>query len=245
MSDRRRDRAVSEVLGYSLIFGMILVAIAIVSVAGFASLEDARNIEQQNNAERAFDVLSNNVEDVYKRGAPSRATELSLGGAQLHLTEPMTMRVDVDGTTVVERDIRPLVFRGDDDVEFVYEAGAVFRNHRQGGVTVRDPPLRLESERMIFTVVATNSSNTQSISGPAVLVRTLSENREVVVDSDSVTDVTIELEGSPRQELWQHHLEDEHGMSCTPSGDTLTCTDNHDPDRVLIVVHDLEVELET
>lgn len=246
MSEPTRTRAVSEVLGYILIFSMVLMAIAFVSVSGFASLENARDTEQNNNAQRAFDVLSNNIEDVYRRGAPSRATELSLGGAQLYVDDPVTMRVFVDGSQEVETSLRPLVFQARDGVEFVYEAGAVFRTQRDGGFVVRNPPLRLNDDRMIFSVVRTKSPHVQSIGGPAVLVRTGARGREVAVRTSSDPDVTIEIDGSPRQDLWQRYFEDELQMDCTVPGGTLHCeTDGIDPDSALVTVTSLNVELET
>lgn len=246
MPDRPCDRAVSEVLGYVLVFSMVLAAITFVSISGFATLEDARDAEQHNNAERAFDVLANNVEDVYKRGAPSRATELSLDGTQLSVGEEVGLRVSVDGSTRVDTTIRPLVFQGSDGVALVYEAGAVFRTQRQGGYVVRGPPLQSSSEQLLFTVVRTNRSNVQSIGGSSVLVRTVARGTDVAVRSSGGHDVTIELVDSPRQELWHRHLEEARGLSCGVSGDTLSCDDSDtDPDRVLVTVTDVHVELET
>jgi hypothetical protein len=247
--DPTDDRAVSEILGYSLIFGMILVAIAFVSVSGFASLEDARDAEQNNNAERAFDVLANNVEDVYRRGAPSRATELSLGGSQLYVDDEVTLRVTVDdgtGPEYVETTFRPIVFRGRGQTEFVYEAGAVFRDERDGGITVRDLPLRLDGDRLILPVVGVNTENVQSIGGPAVLVRTAEVDREIAFRSSGGHDVEINVTDSPREAIWKRHLEGEFGMDCSYSGESLLCDDGSiDPDRVLVVVHDIDVVLET
>ncbi len=249
MPDLTDNRAVSEVLGYSLIFGMILVAIGVISVSGFASLEDARDAELNNNAERAFDVLANNIEDVYRRGAPSRATELSLGGSQLYVGDQMTIRVTVDdgsGPERVETTLRPLVFQGRDDTEFVYEAGAVFRNESHGGITLRDMPMRLDTDRLILPVVGTQAPNVQSIGGPAVLVRTAETEREIAVRSTGGHDVTINVTGSPREEIWKQHLETDYGMDCSFSGDSLLCDDGSiDPHRVLVVVHEIDVELET
>lgn len=247
MPDRTPDRAVSEVLGYMLIFSLVMMAIAFVSVSGFTSLENARDTEQNNNAERAFDVLANNVEDVYRRGAPSRATELSLGGAQLYTDDPVQLRVIVDGTTEVDTDLRPLVFQGRDGVEYVYEAGAIFRTQRQGGFTVRNPPLRLDNERMIFSVVRTKSEHVESIGGPTVLVRTAARGQEIAVRDDGDPHVEIEIEGSPRQDLWERYLKEEHQMACPVSSDTtLRCeVDGLDPDTVLVTETSINVELET
>jgi len=55
-------RAVSDVVGYVLVFSLVSLTVGVVSVAGVGALQDARDVEQANNAERAFDVLGDNVE---------------------------------------------------------------------------------------------------------------------------------------------------------------------------------------
>ena len=57
------DRAVSDVLGYVLIFSLITSSVGVVYVAGYGSLDSLRNAERFNNAERAFDVLDSNLEE--------------------------------------------------------------------------------------------------------------------------------------------------------------------------------------
>lgn len=237
----------SEVLGYVFVFTLILMAIAVVSVGGYNTLEDARDHEQNSNAERALDVLSNNIADLYARGAPSRATEISLEESQFFVGDPITLKVSVDdgaSTVDVQRDIRPIIFRGAGEVEFVYEAGAVFRDQREGGVTIRNPPLSLSSERMVYPLIQTNSTNLQALSGSTILVRTRATSKEVAIRSTGAShDVTFTLTDSPRQSIWRQYFEEEHGMSCTESGNTLQCTATG-IDRILVSVHHIRIQLE-
>jgi hypothetical protein len=245
--DGSPERAVSEVLGYIFVFSLILLTISVVSVGGYSVLEDARDNEQNSNAERALDVLANNIADLYARGAPSRATEISLEESQLFVGDPITFEVSVDdgiSTTSVQREIDPIVFRGAANTDFVYEAGAVFREQQDGGVTLRNPPLSVNSERMVFALVRTNSSNQLSLSGSTILVRTRATTREVAVRSTGTAhDVTFTVTDSPRQSTWRQYFQREHGMSCTESGNTLQCTAAN-VDRVLVSVYNVRVNLE-
>lgn len=247
----RDDRAVSEVIGYVLVFSLILGAITFVSVAGFSSLEETRNREHVRNAERAFDVLRNNVGDIYQQGAPSRATELSLTNAQLQTGEEFEMTVTVeDGsgvTTTVTREITPLVFVGPEGTEFIYAAGAVLRDGRESGSVVYDPPFRFGSERTILPVIRTHSNRTRSLGGGTVLIRTMSTNRIVPVVASQVSTLRIELTDSPRQELWKRYLSEEVDLDCTESGTTLSCEvpSSRTPiDRVVVTVQEIRWELE-
>ena len=72
-----RDRGVSEVLGYALVFSLVIVTVSIISVSGLSGYQNAQSFERQSNAEKAYDVMHNNIEDIYYKGAPSRATPWS------------------------------------------------------------------------------------------------------------------------------------------------------------------------
>ncbi|WP_135304512.1 DUF7289 family protein [Haloarcula amylovorans] len=244
------DRAVSEVLSYTLIFGIVVTSIALVSVTGVGALQDTRNAEQVDNAERAFDVLADNVADIHRHGAPSRATEVSLGEGQLVVADNVTVSVSVDEgsgfNTVGSWTVRPVEYGGVDDQTLAYEAGGVFRTTRDGGVRVRKPPFVVSNERVLLPVVGLNRPTTQSLGGSTVLVRTKEERTDVVyADTSSTVDgVRITIANSPRQSLWEEYFVDQ-GFTCSPGGSSLQC--EYAPgsiNRVYVVYHDISVEID-
>jgi hypothetical protein len=248
---RHDERGVSEVVGYVLVFSLILSAITFVSVAGFSSLEDTRDREHLRNAERAFDVLRNNVADIYQLGAPSRATELSLTNAQLQTGDPVEINITVtDGTgktTSVKRTITPLVFVGPDDTTFSYEAGAVFRDSRYSGSVLYDPPFRIGPERTVLPVIGTQSSQTRSLGGGTVLIRTMSTDRSVPVVASQAKSLSIEITDSPHQGLWNRYLSEEEGLDCTGTGNTVSCempASQTPVERLVVSVQEIQWELE-
>ena len=89
------NRAVSEVLGFILVFALVTTTMSFVYVSDLASLEERRDAERIDNAERAFDVLADNVEDIYRRDAPSRATEIRLAEARLRLADSTEITISV------------------------------------------------------------------------------------------------------------------------------------------------------
>jgi hypothetical protein len=203
---RGNERAISEVLGYALVFAMIVSAIAIVSLSGFAALENTRNAEQVNNAERAFDILADNMADIYLRGAPSRATEMSLGNAQLLTADNVTVTVEYASQTV-SHDIRPLVYRANDGTELVYTGGTVFRDQRNGGLVLRDPPIVNDGDRVLVSIVRVQSEGTQGVGSSNALVRAVAQSRSVPIADSTTTDSVVITVESERPELWQTALE--------------------------------------
>jgi hypothetical protein len=251
------DRAVSEVISYVLVFGLIVSAVGIISVSGLSTLQDVRNDEQIANAERAFDIMSDNIEDIHRRGAPSRATEISLGEAELATGSNMTMRIEVDDTDdgsfnvddSYERNIRPIIYRGEEERELVYEAGAVFRTNRDGGIIVEEPPLLIDEQRVQIPIIGLNRPQAQSLGGSTVLVRTQLQDRSVEYEDtgDNVEEIRIEITDSNHEDLWVEYLESEGFTDCQDISDGIQCDFNPDPstiDIVYVVDYDIAVNID-
>lgn len=246
---RSSDRAVSEVLSYALIFGLILVSIGIVTVGGMGSLNDARTNEHLSNAERAYDVLHDNMADVHSEGAPSRSTEISLGDSQLFFDDNVTMRVETLSDTY-EREIRPIVFRIDGDRRVVYEAGATIRTARQGGIVKNEPPFLLTDEaggRIHIPIIQTTSESRASVGSTTVLVRGESTERTVLQrDLRGGVLENIEID-SPRTDAWDNYFENQdYCSSVTVTGTAVTC--DVDPSygsvqHLYVTVQQIEVSL--
>ena len=245
------DRAVSEIISYVLVFALIVASVAVVTVSGLDTLRGTQNAEQIENAERAFDVLADNVADLHRRGAPNRATEINLGEAELSTGSNTTMTVEVDDSgsyeTEVERDIRPIVYSGEEDRDLVYEGGGVFRTSRDGDLQVQDPPFILDGDRVLIPVVGLNSPGGQTFGGSTVLVRTrLRETTIRYNDSQgNVNGIRVTIENSSQESLWSAYFED-NGFTCGSVTDGIEC--EFDPpggiDRVYVVDHDILVSID-
>ena len=257
-SSETRDRAVSEVLGYVLIFTLIVGSIAIVTVGGLSSLENARTNEQAVNAERAFDVLHDNLQDVHSEGAPSRATEIALGDSQLYFGDNVTMRVKVasESDPFEYEDIRPVIFRIGDGRQLVYEGGATFRESRDGGIMLNDPPFRLVDDtgpgpsRAYLPIVRTTAPSVQSVGSTNVLVRGQAGAREVRHQATGGATLEYVEIVSPRYEIWAQYFSDAGYCDDPPDVDDaaqrVTCNvhdDYDDPDQLYVTHQQIVLEL--
>jgi type II secretory pathway pseudopilin PulG len=247
-------RAVSDVIGFILIFSLISLAVGIVSLSGFAGLQDRQDAEQVNNAERAFEILANNVEDIYRRSAPRRATEIELAGARLSSGERTTVAVTItnlDQNTYPPnvKVLHPIRYTAPDGTTLVYENGAVIREDPSGeAVMKREPNLVFSSsggtETAVLPIVATSAAS--SIGGETTaLIRTQSQGTAVLDRYDDPTadglptgtqyELQLRITTSPeRAEAWQSSLQEEitaaygpldTGEGCTrPTSTAVECT---------------------
>jgi hypothetical protein len=248
------DRAVSDVLGYVIIFALALTAVTAVSFAGVGSVQSAQEFQRVENAERAFDIVASNLGDIHRGNAPSRATEITIADATLRYGD--TTRVNVtatDGTKTTSQvyDVRPLVYETDDDRRVVYEAGATFRERGVNSVVVRNPPFLLTEDRVMIPVVATtaNRQSRQASSG-TVSVRATSNGANVSLAETGGTYDEVSLTvTSPRAGAWKQYMEDaglENRETGTAGGEEYaTCQLSLSAEsEVYVSVEQVELELE-
>jgi hypothetical protein len=241
---RSGDRAVSDTLGFVFVFALVLSAVGLTFGLGFAELQDARDFERLNNAERAFDVMGDNFDDMVRRGAPSRATEVKVADAQLRMADPTAVNVSIDNGTAVESvqlDVRPIVY---DTAEgrIVYVNGAIFREDRGGAVIVRHSEFTLSRDSVLLPVVATRSGGGPVAVGgtTTVLVRATSPGGQresfgfATARTDETVDVTVNVT-TPRPAVWQRELARHDDVTCVDPvvGDTVSCTVT-DAERVYV-----------
>jgi len=241
----REQRAVSEVLSYVLVFGLVLTSVTIVSFVGLPILEDSRDSERAVNAERAFDVVADNMAAIYEKNSPSRATEIDLDDSELFYADTVQFRVTVDDGSVprtYEYNARPVGLRVSERTTLIYEGGAVFREQDNGGLMIRDPPFLLGEQRVHLPIVQTVSDGSEASGGTTVLLRGTSTNREVLADTRrSYEEITIEIT-SPRYRLWEEYFVEKRGLDCTTEGQTVSCTIEN-PETVFVTHQQIDLSI--
>lgn len=239
------SRAQSETLGFVLVFAIITASIGIVYASGFTGLNEVREFEQVNNAERAFEVFADNIEDISHRNAPSRSTEIKLASAALQIPAASQFEVndtDAFGSTY---DLRPVVYDADTGTEIVYEQGAVIRSQTDGGLVVKEGTLIIGTDRTIIPIIQTRVSERVAVGGSqTVLIRAdHAQTRLVYANDTDGNEVWFNLT-TPRASVWHTHLTETYDdASCQPvSGNTVSCSVTTDQVYVTLVQIDLAIE---
>jgi len=232
MSARSDRRGVSDTIGFVFIFAMIVATIGLVLAGGLTALESVRDVERVDNAQRAFDVLAENVDDVRFDGAPSRATEIKLSDASLSLGDPVTVNVSATDTSSPGRSFsteyttRPVVFEAAES-RVVYTMGVVFREGSGGAAAaVRSPSLVATNERVVLSVLVTRTRSEAGVAGSTtVLVRTNRATQRVVTASEEPFDAVYLNVTSPRAGAWARELDGRGDLSCSHDAatDTARC----------------------
>lgn len=230
------ERAVSEVVGFILVFSLVLGTITLVYVGGLGGLQDTRDHEQMANAERAFDVLANNLQELGKGKAPSRATEVKLAGAQIRTTEPSLISVNSTGMNASGASPRSIVYRPESsDSAVVYEAGAVIRQDGDQAIMIREPDFVFGPDRTVIRVIETRGG-LQSTSGDTTTLVRGEKRFQEVRHSNQDPDAQFELNVSfrpasghvkPWHDYFEESLNEAYGTDgddfCTEGTTEVTC----------------------
>lgn len=240
------DRGQTEVLGFVMVFAIIVSTIGLVFAGGYSGLADMRDVERVNNAQRAFEVLADNAEDITFRNAPSRATEIKLFEATLSIADPIEVEVNVTGSSGFNTtyEVRPVVFDADTGTEIVFAQGAVIRQQGDDGVVIHESTLQLNDSRSVVPIIQTRLDGDDRVSGStSVLIRM--EWADTTVDySDVSGSRTVWLNlTTPRSATWRQYLEDRPDVeTCHITTDTVSCRFN--TDRIYIVAVKINMALE-
>ena len=249
---RGDDRAVSEVLGFVLVFGIIIGSVGLMAFVGFEAMTEYQEGEQLRNAERGMVALADNFNDVLRSdGIDERAGELALregtittgsGGAVLNVTVETS-----DGAKVYPLESGNVSLgtfqysAGGREDTIAYEGGGVFRGDPSGSVTISEPPIRCDTDSgaVIVSLVAIEADD-QSLASSNVqeftAVKERDESQTVVTD---VEEVRLEfVEPSPYQNGWERSLTND-GWS--DDGAVFTCNGD-DVDRVSVHVVVIDIE---
>lgn len=222
----------SEVVGFILVFGLVIASVGTVYAFGVGELQDAREYERVNNAERAFEVFADNVGDVARRGAPSRGTELKLADSTLGYgettvnvtldTTPATPGSDVNDSTG-NVSLSPVTLTLGDAGEVRYASGAVLRTDGDGPPRmVHEPDFVFDDDRVVVQLVrSVPAGTTTQVGGERIArIRTVRTSQSTLLTRAEPVTVRFDVD-SPYASAWGDYLESE-GFTCDPYTDAST-----------------------
>ncbi|MCU4716594.1 DUF7289 family protein [Halapricum hydrolyticum] len=227
MSHRSSNRGVSDVVGFVLMFGIILTSVGLVATFGLSEIESFDENQQLNNAERTFDLISRSFTELEENQAPTRTEAIELSGGSITISPSSSVTVnvtDTGGTTHTESfPLNALVYENN-DVQIGYENGALFRLQEasDAGLITSDPGFVCSDGTVILSFVAVKGDAARQISGEGTLRLTgqlTNQSLLYPVASSGVGNAStadeVELEftfsGGSRTREWVNHFENADG----------------------------------
>ncbi|MEL4305503.1 DUF7289 family protein [Methanococcoides sp. LMO-2] len=209
----KSENAVSEVVDVVLILGIMLIAITVITVAGFPALQNMQESGHKENIRQSFIVLGENVNKVVFDHAPSQSIELKMYGGGIWVTGNSSIYVELEtwNATNSKTEIQPIDIQlrelqnQYEDTTISYENTGVWAKYETGeAVMVREPQFINSDELLVipFTLV----TGVDGIAGEG-LVRVIAEKDSVpqVYKYQNVSAVNITIQ-SPYYTAWEDYL---------------------------------------
>lgn len=210
----RRERAVSEVLAFILVFTIIIGSVVLVSAVGMQALTSYQEGEQLRNAERAFDALSDNFNDVLRYdGIEDRSGEINLRDGSITTNyEGATIEIydgDPNGDPLESVTTSGFVYEsGSGSDSIAYEGGAIFRGDETGSVVLEQPMIRCSDDRDTATIsILEIEPDARTFQSSEVSQVSISQNESERYRDDVSGNVTVEITGSNYLNGWERALE--------------------------------------
>lgn len=119
------NRGVSEVIGYVIVLGVVLMSMGMVLNVAPGTIQDTQAREHMENTRQTFEIVQENFDEMVEMEVPARATEIRLYNAHLHTNREAHVNVTIGGEVVVDERTNAVVYEGEEGT-VSYENGAIF-----------------------------------------------------------------------------------------------------------------------
>ena len=248
------DSAVSEVVGYSLVFGIIVLAIGLIYVAGIPTLQSTKDATQFKSVEQGFMILNTDLSKVALDQSPVRTTKLGTAEGGMLASNPEACNISLkifDGSG--NEQFNDTIAMG--RIEFVSgvgsitcENGAVIAKYGSGSFMTIKPRMFGESDqnRIMFSLIKVNDSSRSAGGGIAQVTISNPRFNESLFNTPEVYEngkMKIKVE-SEYADSWARFLGTEFGAKfSTQSTDSTGWSDMICFDELVVVEYVVSVDI--
>lgn len=233
------DRGLSDLVGFVVIFGIVLFAASLTLTVGQGQLDQLKENEQIRNAERGMELLGQQFDRIEAGQATVQTGQLQLAEGSLETTNRTRIVIEIQEDNGADRTYTlngtGVQYQFEDQL-IAYEGGGIFRRAegaQSPGVATITPEFTCTDSRSFVSVVTLNGSF--SLGGGTATVRSELANTSVVYPinrtgtvgtSPSVENVTVRFPGLSGSENGWEFLNESAGWdrigpnsySCANSG---------------------------
>jgi len=238
-----KDGAVSETVGYIILFGIMTAGIALVTLYGYPLLLQEQANANIRNMERNMIVLQSDVNALVYKSVPYKETTMQVSGGVLSVEKPVditdpqnvekSFRIEIPGA-LPETDFSPggLKFLSENgDISILLQSGAIVKYQSGGSVMISEPRWFIDSvagkNTLVIPLIEVNSSKNLAKSG----IGTVQMSVEPLNMFDGGTTNFKDFSSSPPytvrvrppleyQKAWENFFRDSLGMTNNPPGST-------------------------
>lgn len=204
----RRNAAVSETVGYILLFAIVTLSMGVIYAIGYPALQSNMDSTIFESAEQNFVVLQSNMKRVAFDQTPVKILKLKLQSATLSVKNESSIAVSYDSQTIYCPGGTIEFAR--DDKAITYEMGTVLKSYPpRGMIMVSKPQIYIEEINNInvTTIGIVSINGDETYSGKGIATITMKHQDTSINRSTGLTNVTLTID-SKYAPKWEQYLKD-------------------------------------
>ncbi|MFP4655299.1 MAG: hypothetical protein ACLFMM_06460 [Methanohalobium sp.] len=218
---RLSDHAVSEVVDFVILLGVMLLAVTVIGVAGFPLIDHMQEVEHTENIRQSYSVLATNINKIVFDNAPSQSVELKMSGGSLSIIGNSLINITAkkwNSTTdsyeyrTFERQMR-MIENEYEGTSICYENTGTWAKYPLGkSIAITQPRFSFNGEVLVVPITLVSGSSSRSGQG---IVRVVSDGGGSNVYSyQNVSEIDIKVT-SQYYQGWGTYFDNALGMDVT------------------------------
>lgn len=210
----RKDIAVSEAIGFLLIFSLVMVGIGLVTLYGYPMLLETQSNANVRNMERDMIVIQNDMKSLVYKNVPYKETSLQVSGGALAVYN-YSMKISEFIITTTDSNTNSnlsllsldsvkcgqLIYESDKGESIIaLENGAVLTRmeFQQGSAMLAEPRWFVDkinridgsgiNQTLIITLISLQANSVMSRNGIGTVKMTLDNDNSIYYQSDYISD---------------------------------------------------------
>jgi hypothetical protein len=231
-----KEYGVSETLGYILIYSIILGTVLLGLTIGLPELQDQKDIERNQNIERAYDVLKTNIDDIVWEMELKRETEVKLNNSRLYGANQEAIILNLpNANRQIRTEYNPMVYETPDNTEFIYENGAVIRDNGQTADMIHKPKFQVQGNEVLIPFIEMRHQGSNISGSTRIIEKERTSDgfiKNANISSEPFATLTVT---TTNPTVWKTNLEQESFIqTCTTTSTSVECTFDSSVDSITI-----------
>lgn len=230
------DSAVSETIGYILIFMIVLTCIAFILLVGNGLLDTTKAQNNFKSMEQGLAVVSSDMKQVALEGTPVKTTRIHMEGGSISAKEDTNaITITVDGAPIYNNiNTGNIMFRSDKDNSIVsLENGGLWEKQgvNAGNIVVLKPRIYTTVDpvtnvrTLVLNIIRLDTASPSSVGGSATMDIMLEDKGTNVFSYPyaTVKDVVITFY-TDYPDAWSRFFEENGAINLVVNTDSVTVT---------------------
>ena len=234
------EEAVSEVIGFIFIFGIVILSMSTIYVLGFPALQKSMDDTVFESTEQNFIVLQSYMKMVGFDQVPMQSLKIRLQGATLSVTQKSNLTIEYDGKTLTY--VTGEIEYTKNDNYLTYENGGVWKRYPEGSLMVSTPRIYTGkingSNITTIGVVLAQGESFQSGSGISILK--MEHNNSIIINPPNLVNVTLIINSTYASD-WRKFLESIEFTTTNYTDSSLTVMRNNT--MLVVGKHQVDVDI--